>query len=270
MKMTSIISGVMAVSVVLVVLSAFLNLVDVVAIISNVIGKQDNGLYGLVALLLGVAALAVFVYAYRLSTWNWNIWSALIALSGIIFLIAIAGMTENFRMKLGSGDDFTWSEGRSFGPREVIRVVYDTFAVVDIDFVLIMMLTGSSGIAVATLWGAVKWESATAQETKDEELRSIPDEVLAKLLQEELGRPPGWSLADANSPVNSESSGQPDPVVSATSAPYQPPAPTPPPPVMQQAPSPPQPAGGRRRRCPECWAELEPDARSCAACGAGE
>ena len=167
------------------VLGALLNLVDVVAIFSGVIGKQDNGAFGLVALLLGLATLAVFVYAYRLSIWDWKIRGALIALSGIIFLIAVIGMADNLRMNFGDGRDYTWSEG-SRSSETIIRVVRETFAVVDVDFVLIMMLAGSIGIAAATLWGAFRWESAKTQESKDEELRSIPDTVLAKLLQDEL------------------------------------------------------------------------------------
>ena len=185
MKITNIIAGVMAVSGVIVVLSAFLNLVDVVAIFGGVLGKQDNGWYGLVALLLGLATLGIFVYAYRLSIWDWKIRSSLIALSGIIFLIAIIGMADNLRTKFGGGGVFTWSEG-SRSREEIIRVVRDTIAVVEVDFVLVMMLFGSIGIAAAALWGAFKWESAKTQEKRDEELRSIPDEVLAKLLQDEL------------------------------------------------------------------------------------
>ena len=63
MKLTRIITGVMVVSVALVLLSALLNLVDVVTITSAVIGKQDNGWSGLLATLLGIGALAIFYYA---------------------------------------------------------------------------------------------------------------------------------------------------------------------------------------------------------------
>lgn len=221
MKITSIIAGVMAVSGVLVVLSAFLNLVDVVAIFGGVLGKQDNGWYGLVALLLGLAALGIFFYAYRLSIWDWKIRTPLIALSGIIFLIAIVGMADNLRTKFGSGRVFTWTEGSSSG-REIIRVVRDTFAVVEVDFVLIMMLVGSIGIAVATLWGAFKWESAKTQEKRDEELRSIPDAVLAKLLQDELAMG-----ADGGLPDSGESTVRPESVTGYT----------PPPVVAQKTPA---------------------------------
>ena len=194
------------------VLGALLNLVDVVAIFSGVIGKQDNGSFGLVALLLGLATLAVFVYAYRLSIWDWKIRGALIALSGIIFLIAVIGMADNLRMNFGDGRDYTWSEG-SRSSETIIRVVRETFAVVDVDFVLIMMLVGSGGIAAAALWGAFRWESAKTQESKDEELRSIPDAVLAKLLQDELAMGPDDGL-----PGSSESSVRPGPGTAYTPA----------------------------------------------------
>ena len=204
MKITSIIAGVMAGSGVLVVLSAFLNLVDVVAIFGGVLGKQDNGWYGLVALLLGLVTLGIFFYAYRLSIWDWKIRSPLIVLSGIIFLIAIVGMADNLRADFGSGRVFTWSEGSS-SRTEIIRVVRDTFAVVEVDFVLLVMLLGSIGIGAATLWGAFKWESAKTQERRDEDLRSIPDTVLAKLLKDELAMG-----ADGGLPDNGESTACPE------------------------------------------------------------
>lgn len=256
MRLTRIITGVMIVSVALVLISALLNLVDVVAITSAVVGKQSNGWSGSLAILLAIAALAVFVYASRRSIWNWLIRGALLALGGIIFVIALVGMADNFVMKLGDGRDFTWSQGSPLGPGEAYRVVHDTFAVVDVDFMLVMMLVGSIGIAAAALWGALKWESAKTQEIKDEELRSIPDEALARLLEEELGRPPGWTQTAAGAS-------------SHNAPPVQPPqAPTPPGP-SKQSPAPTPQASGRRRHCPRCWTELEPGAQSCAACGAG-
>ena len=41
--------------------------------------------------------------------------------------------------------------------------------------------------------GCLSWESAKTQEIKDEEIKRIPDEALVRLLEEELGRPPGWT-----------------------------------------------------------------------------
>ena len=233
MRLTRIITGVMIVSVALVLLSALLNLVDVVAITSAVVGKQSNGASGSLAILLAIAALAIFVYASQRAIWNWIVRGTLFALSGIIFAIALVRMADNLVMKLGGGRNFTWSEGSPLSP-DVYKVVHDTLAIIDLDFVVVMMLLGSIGIAAATFWGALKWESAKTQETKDEEIRSIPDEVLAKLLEEELGRPPGWTQAAASAP----------------------------------APSPP-PDRCRVRHCPRCWSELAPGATSCAACGAG-
>ena len=261
MRLTRIITGVMVVSVALVLLSALLNLVDVVAITSAVVGKQDNGWSGLLAMLLAIAALAIFVYASRRSIWNWIVRGALFALSGIIFVIALVRMADSLVMKLGGGRNFTWSEGSPLSP-DVYKVVHDTFTVIDLDFVVVMMLLGSIGIAAAALWGALKWESAKDQEIKDEEIKRIPDDALAKLLQEELGRPPGWTRTAPEVPNPSASGTQ---TVSTPTDPTpinQPPAPPP----LQSAPIPP--AQDRRRRCPRCWSELEPGASSCAVCGA--
>ena len=103
MKTTNIIAAVMVGSAVLVVLGSLLNIANVVAIFSGVIGKQDGGWHGVVALLLSLVTLTVFVYAYRLSIWNWNIRGGLIALSGLIFIISTIGMADNFRTNFNRG-----------------------------------------------------------------------------------------------------------------------------------------------------------------------
>ena len=164
-------------------------------------------------MLLGLVTLGIFFYAYRLSIWDWKIRSPLIVLSGIIFLIAIVGMADNLRADFGSGRVFTWTEGSS-SRTEIIRVVRDTFAVVEVDFVLLVMLLGSIGIGAATLWGAFKWESAKTQERRDEDLRSIPDTVLAKLLKDELAMG-----ADGGLPDNGESTACPESVTVYTQPP---------------------------------------------------
>lgn len=255
MRLTRIITGVMVVSVVLVLLSALLNLVDVVAITSAVVGKQDNGWSGLLAMLMAIAALAIFVYAVRYSIWNWIIRGTLFVLSGIILIIAIARMADNLLMRLGDGSDFVWSQGTHLAPGEALRLVHDTQAVVDVDFVLVMMLVGGIGIAIAALWGALKWESTKNQESKYEEIKRIPDEALAKLLQEELGRPPEWTRTAASTHH-----------LSATVHPRPPNPSEAPPPQTNVGPIPPA-TRGQRRRCPRCWSDLGPGAASCAACG---
>ena len=52
MKMTNLIAAVVAVSGAMVVLGGILNSASVVAIFSGVVGQQDGGWYGIVALLL--------------------------------------------------------------------------------------------------------------------------------------------------------------------------------------------------------------------------
>ena len=103
MKMTNLISIVMVVSGALVVLGGILNSASLVAISSGVVGKQDGGWYGTVALLLGLSVTGVFVYAYRQSIWNWLIRGSLIALSGVIFLVSAIGMADNFRADFDGG-----------------------------------------------------------------------------------------------------------------------------------------------------------------------
>ena len=57
MKMTNLIAAVVAVSGAMVVLGGILNSASVVAIFSGVVGQQDGGWYGIVALLLVVQQL---------------------------------------------------------------------------------------------------------------------------------------------------------------------------------------------------------------------
>ena len=181
--MTSVIAGVMAVSGVLVVLGGILNSASVVAIFSGVVGKQDGGWYGIVALLLGLTVIAVFVYAYRQSIWNWWIRSALIALSAGIFLVSAIGMADNLRASF-EGGGYHWTEGINTPQEKTIRIVPETFAVIDVDFVVVMMLIGSIGIAAVALWGAFRWESAKIEESQNEEIRGLLDELPPEVLRE--------------------------------------------------------------------------------------
>ena len=252
MKMTNLIAVVMAVSGVLVVLGGILNSVNVVAIFSGVVGKQNGGWYGIVALLVGLAVTALFVYAYRQSIWNWWIRGALIALSGVIFVVSAIGMADNLRANFDGGG-YQWTRG---GPwEEIIRIVPETFVVMDVDFVVVMMLAGSIGVAAAALWGAFRWESAKIEESQQEGIRGLLDELPPEVLQaganyrEELERYYGASSQPkAGQLGDSQSGGEPG---GATPGP------------MAQPPS------GNRRRCPRCWTDQYENSRFCHACGAG-
>lgn len=253
MKMTNLIAVVMAVSGALVVLGGILNSASVVAIFSGVVGKQDGGWYGVVALLLGLTVIAVFVYAYRQSIWNWWIRGALIALSAVIFLVSAIGMADNLRANF-SGGSYHWTRGRDTLQEETIRIVPETFVVLDFDFVVLMMLLGSIGVAAAALWGAFRWESAKIEESQQEEIRGLLDELPPEVLQpganyrEELERYYGDpSRSGAGQPGGSQSGGQPG------AAP----------------PNPASPPSGNRKRCPRCWADQYENSRFCHACGAG-
>ena len=250
MKMTNLIAVVMAVSGALVVLGGILNSASVVAIFTGVMGKQDGDWFGIVALLLGLAILGVFIYAYKQAIWNWYIRGALIALSAVIFLVSAIGMAENIDLDFG-GTGYSWSsEG------VVYRVVNDPFIHLDVDFVVLMMLLGSIGVAAAALWGAFRWESAKIEESQHEGIRGLLDELPPEVLQpganyrEELERHYGApSQAGPGQPGNSQSGGQPG---TAPSPPTAPP-----------------PSSGSRKRCPRCWTDQYENARFCHACGAG-
>ena len=253
MKMTNLIAVVMAVSGALVVLGGILNSASVVAIFSGVVGKQDGGWYGAVALLLGLAVLGVFFYAYRQSIWNWWIRGALIALSGVIFLVSAIGMADNLRADFDGGS-YHWTEGRNTLQEETIRIVPETFVVLDFDFVVLMMLVGSIGVAAAALWGAFRWESAKIEESQQEGIRGLLDELPPEVLRaganyrEELERHYGTpSSSGAGQPGGSQSGGQPG------TAP-------------QRGP---QQSSSNRKRCPRCWTDQYENSRFCHACGAG-
>ena len=255
MKMTNLIAVVMAVSGAMVVLGGILNSASVVAIFSGVVGKQDSGWYGIVALFLGLTVIAVFVYAYRQSIWNWWIRSVLIALSGVIFLVSAIGMADNLRANFGGGS-YQWIEGGNTPQEEIIRIVPETFVVIDVDFVVVMMLVGSIGVAAAALWGAFRWESAKIEESQQEGIRDLLDELPPEVLQagtnyrEELERYYGTpSRSGAGQPGGSQSSGQ-----QGNAAPLGPASP---------------PSSGDRKRCPRCWTDQYENSRFCHACGAG-
>ena len=252
MKMTNIIAVVMAVSGALVALGGILNSASVVAISGIVVGTQDSRWYGVVALLLGLAVIGVFVYAYRQSIWNWWIRGALIALSGVIFLVSAVGLADNLRVDF-DGSGYYWTEGmRNTSQEEIIRVVPETFVVLDVDLVVLMMLLGSIGVAAAALWGAFRWESAKIEESQQEGIRSLLDELPPELLQpganyrEELERYYG---APSPSGAGQPCGGQPG--IAAPSGPASPPS------------------SGSRKRCPRCWTDQYENSRFCHSCGAG-
>ena len=255
MKMTNLISIVMAVSGALMVLGGILNSASVVAISSGVVGKQDGGWYGIVALLLGLSVTGVFVYAYRQSIWNWWIRGSLIALSGVIFLVSTIGMADNFRADFDGGS-YTWTQGGNVLQEETIRIVPQTFVVLDLDFVVVMMLLGSIGIAAAALWGAFRWESAKIEESQQEGIRDLLDELPPEVLQ--AGTNYGEELERYYGSPSRSSGGLTSPGPSGG------------PPESANAPDPdPAPPSVRRRRCPRCWTDQYEDSRFCHACGAG-
>ncbi len=182
MKITNLIAIVMAVSAALVALGGILNSASVVAIFTGVVGLQGGGWYGIVALLLGLTVIALFVYAYRQSIWNWRVRGALIALSGTIFLVSAIGMADNLRTDF-SGRGYSWKDSNTLREEITIRTVPETFVVLDLDFVVLMMLAGSIGIAAAALWGAFRWESAKIEESQQEGIRGLLDELPPGVLQ---------------------------------------------------------------------------------------
>ena len=256
MKMTNLIAVVMAVSGALVVLGGILNSASVVAIFSDVVGKQDGGWYGVVALLLGLTVIAVFIYAYRQSIWNWWMRGALIALSGVIFLMSAIGMADNLRAVFGAGS-YHWTQGGNISQEETIRIVPETFVVIDVDFVVVMMLVGSIGVAAAALWGALRWKSAKMEESQQEEIRGLLDELPPEVLQagtnyrEELERYYGAPSRAADGQPSSSKQDSSQQGNAAT-------------PDRRSPPS-----SGNRKRCPRCWTDQYENSRFCHACGAG-
>lgn len=246
MKKTNLIAIVMAVSGSMVVLGGILNAASVVAIFSGVVGKQEGGWYGAVALVLGLVVAGVFIYAYRQSIWNWWVRGALIALSAIIFLVSAIGMADNLRGNVAGGS-YAWTQFDDSQQEETIRVVPQTFVVLDVDFIVLMMLIGSIGIAAVAIWGAFNWETAKIEEVQQEEIKDLLDELPPDVLRpgtnyrEELER--HYSAAGRSSTVS--------PSV---------------PPVPNPAPSQPS---GNVKRCPRCWTDQYENAKFCHACGAG-
>ena len=255
MKMTNLIAVVMGVSGALVVLGGILNSASVVAISGVVVGTQDGGWYGVVALLLGLAVIAVFAYAYRQAIWNWWIRGALIALSGVIFLVSVIGMADNLKAAIAEGG-YQWTQGSETPHEEVIRVVPGPALWLDFDLVVLMMLAGSVGVAAVALWGAFRWDSAKTEEIQQEGIRGLLDELPPEVLQaganyrEELERHYGApSRSGSVLPTGSQ------PVPQAGT-------PAPPGPASVHPPA-------NRRRCPRCWTDQYENSRFCHACGAG-
>ena len=276
MKATKLIAVVMAVSAGLVVLGGILNSASVVAIFTGVMGKQDGDWFGVVALLLGLAILGVFIYAYKQAIWNWYIRGGLIGLSVVIFLVSAIGMAENIELNFG-GTGWSWSSGG-----EVYRVVTDPFIHMDLDLVVLMMLLGSIGVAVAALWGAFRWESAKNDEVHQDGIRDLLDELPPEVLQpgvdyrEEIrryyGAPspsqfPASQIPTSQPPNRQPADSQPDgqPTTVPPLSPVSPPLSSPPPPNSPSS----SPSSVRRKRCPRCWTEQYENARFCHSCGAG-
>lgn len=235
----------MAVSATMVVLGGILNAASVVAIFSGVVGKQEGGWYGSIALLLGLVVVGVFIYARKQSIWNFWIRGALIALSVIIFLVSAIGMADNWRTDFG-GQGYVWSQGRDTVDEEIIRVVPQTFVVLDVDFIVLMMLIGSIGIAAVAIWGAFNWEKAKIEEVQQEGIRDLLDELPPDVLR------PGANYREELE--RHYASGR-----SGTVTPSVPPVPNPVP--SQTSPN--------VRRCPRCWTDQYENAKFCHACGAG-
>lgn len=172
MKATKFFRALMITSVVLVILSALINLTDTVAIMTGVIGTYEGGGYSIIALLFGILAMIVFAFAYRKAVWNWFIRGSLIGLGAIIFTASLVGLTDNWVMKVSSGDEvFRWSE-----EGQIVRLVSNPILHVDFDIFLLLMFLGSIGIIATALWGAFKWEAIKLQERRQDQIQGVLEE----------------------------------------------------------------------------------------------
>ena len=104
--------------------------------------------------------------------------------------------------------------------------------------------------------GAFRWESAKIEESQQEGIRDLLDELPPEVLQagtnygEELERYYGSPSRSSGGLTSPGPSGGPPEAAN-------PPDPDPAPPSV------------RRRRCPRCWTDQYENSRFCHACGAG-
>ena len=173
MKTTKVFAALMLASVVLVIICAIVSLTDTVAIVTGVVGSQEGSGISVIALLFGLIAVAMFAFAYKRAIWNWMIRTGMIVVGLIIFLASIAGLTENWNLRPGGGERFTWSAGGG----EIVRTVYDSFLWIDFDVVHFLMLLGSFGILATAIWGAFRWEKAKSNERTEDQMRTVLDEL---------------------------------------------------------------------------------------------
>ena len=107
-------------------------------------------------------------------------------------MVSAIGMADNLRADFDGGS-YHWTEGRNTLQEETIRIVPETFVVLDFDFVVLMMLVGSIGVAAAALWGAFRWESAKIEESQQEGIRGLLDELPPEVLRAGANYRKSWS-----------------------------------------------------------------------------
>ena len=268
MKTTKVFGALMLASVVLVIICAIISLTDTVAIFTGVIGSQEGSGISVVALLFGFVAIAIFAFAYKRAIWNWIIRTSMIAVGLIIFIVSIAGLTENWNLQSGGGESFTWSAEGGV----LVRTVYDSFLWIDFDVVLYLMLLGSIGILATAIWGAFRWERTKSNERTEDQMRTVLDEL-----------PPTAFSSDANLRFELEQHFQSSPSpVSAQGQSIQRPQPDPTAAGQPAAPgsqvssgstqsgsAPSSGVGGSVRRCPKCYQPVSAETQVCPNCGAG-
>ena len=265
MKTTRVFGILMLVSVVLVMVCAVVNLSGIVAIFTGIIGTQESSGLSAISLFFGLIALAIFIFAYKRAIWNWFIRSSLITVGVFIFLISIAGLTENWNWQPGSPDGFSW---RRDG--EVIRTVDEAFLWIDFDVILFFMLLGSIGILSTAIWGAFRWEKAKSSERTQDQLQTVLNELPPTAFSPE---------ADLRLELEQHFQSAPNPAASLQTPGAQPHQPfvgqgvassQQSPPGSSQANNPPSPGSSvRRGRCPRCFHSVPPGEQVCPNCGAG-
>ena len=257
MKTTKVFAALMLASVVLVIICAIVSLTDTVAIVTGVVGSQEGSGISVIALLFGLIAVAMFAFAYKRAIWNWMIRTGMIVVGLIIFLASIAGLTENWNLRPGGGESFTWSAGG----REIVRTVYDSFLWIDFDVVHFLMLLGSFGILATAIWGAFRWEKAKSNERTEDQMRTVLDELPPAAFSPEANLRLGLEQHFQNAP-----SVQPSQTAAGqTSAPRSQATPRS---TADSNPASPG-FGGRTRRCPRCYQPLSRGTQVCPNCGAG-
>ena len=268
MKTTKVFAALMLASVVLVIICAIVSLTDTVAIVTGVVGSQEESGISVIALLFSLIAVAMFAFAYKRAIWNWMIRTGMIVVGLIIFLASIAGLTENWNLRPGGGESFTWSVGEG----EIVRTVYDSFLWIDFDVVHFLMLLGSFGILATAIWGAFRWEKAKSNERTEDQMRTVFDELPPAAFNPEANLRLELEQHFQNAPNPATAQGQNAPSVQPsqtaagqTSAPRSQATPRS---TADSNPASPG-FGGRTRRCPRCYQPLSRGTQVCPNCGAG-